>query len=132
MDVSEIEKALYSKLANDATLTSLLGSGKVFNSIIPADIALPALVFSLVSAVEDTETPRAVRAIYQVKAVADTLSDASAIAAQVDTVLQDATLTVTGMTNFYTACQEHIRYLEQGKQQNYGHAGADYLIWTEG
>ena len=131
MDLGEVEKALKTLFMGDATLVSLLGGEKVYNSQIPPTVSLPALVYSLTSAEEDTDVPRAVRAIYQVKVVADTLSEAGTIFDRVDTLLQGTELGTSGVTNFHTACQRHIRYIEAGAQQNYGHVGADYLIWIE-
>ena len=131
MDLGEIEKALKTLLAGDATLVGLLGGEKVYDSQIPPTVSLPALVYSLTSGEEDTDVPRAVRAVYQVKAVADTLSEAGIIFARVDTLLQGTHLAMSDMINFHTACQRHIRYIEAGAEQNYGHVGADYLIWIE-
>ena len=79
MDLGSADKALYDLLAADATLQAMLGaSGNVFNGAIPSEAVLPAVEFTLVSAVEDTEVPRAVDAVYQVKAVAERLGTSGA------------------------------------------------------
>lgn len=140
MDLGNVDKALYNLLVADATLQAMLGvSGNVFNGAIPSEATLPAVEFSLVSSVEDTEAPRAADVVYQVKAVAERLATsgadygASDIAARVDALLYHTELSVTGMTNYLTVCLSHFRYKENtGAQQAYWHVGGRYLLKLEG
>jgi len=127
-----IDTALYNTLAAGTALTTLLGGTAIYNGQIPRDQTLPAVVFNLGSGIEDNMTPtRSNRMVYTVQGVASTLSAAGAIAEQIDTLLHQATLTVTGHTNFWTARENIIRYQEVDPAgHTIGHAGGEYVIRT--
>ena len=131
MDLSEVEKALNARLAGDSTLLALLGgTANIFNGYAEPGSTLPVVVFSFVAATEE-DVPRAVRARYLVKGIATSLKSASALANRIDELLDNQTLTVAGMTNYYIRAESHIRYIEPDAGMMFGHAGADYTIWLE-
>jgi len=72
--------------------------------------------------------------VYTVKAVSSTGAlQAANIDAQVDTLLHDATLTVTGFSNFWCAREGDIDYVETDPDAgNVWHAGGTYRIRLAG
>lgn len=122
--------AIYNALAGHAGLIAALGGTAIWFGVVPRDKALPGVVLSLASGIEENETPtRSVNLIYQVKAVATTLLQAGQIAEQIDAALHGATLTITGWGNFWTARESIVQYLEiDPAGHTFGHAGGEYRI----
>lgn len=122
--------AIYSALAGHAGLIAALGGTAIWYGVVPRDRALPGVVLSLASGIEDNETPtRSVNLVYQVTAVASTLFQAGQIAEQIDAALHGATLTITGWGNFWTARESVVSYLEVDPAgHTFGHAGGEYRV----
>ena len=131
--MNAVETALYSTLSAGTALISLLGGTAIYNGMIPRDADLPCVVFSHASGIEENLTPtRSSRMIYLVKGVADTMYEAGQIADAVDTLLHGTTITPTGYSNFWTAREMHVRYVETDPGgQIVAHSGGEYAIRIE-
>ncbi len=128
--MNNVEAALYSRLAGGTALIATLGGTAIYNGLAPRDATLPYVVFSLASGIEENLTPTpSQRLVYLVKGVANTLLQAGTIADQINALLHDATLSVNGATNFWTARESIIAYTElESTGKTVGHAGGEYLI----
>lgn len=125
-----MEQQLYQRLSSDSQLQSLLGSGAVWNGQPPRDAALPLVVFSLASGGDMAETPRRqVDLTYLVKAVAERLDQAHAIAQRVDELLHDFDPAPAGWRCFW--CRRDS-VLELAEMDPAGHAvwhvGGHYVL----
>lgn len=130
--MATLEEALYSKLTGDATLMALV-TGGVHNTIAFEKAPYPLLLFQLIGANEDyTFTKRvSVQYRYQVKAIAVGYDNEPCWAAmnRVDTLLTDATLTVTGYAFWRMRRTRQFVYAEtiySGKV--YQHVGGEWVI----
>ncbi|TXH58140.1 MAG: DUF3168 domain-containing protein [Desulfurellales bacterium] len=95
--------AIYSKLAANSTLTTLLNGTAIYYQQAPDNQALPFVVFSLQAGGPDNINPSDLRnQLYFVRGYAATPALAGSIDAQCSTSLHGATLTVSGYTNFWT------------------------------
>jgi DNA-binding LytR/AlgR family response regulator len=96
------------KLAGDTTLTNLLGT--------------PTETMADPSALEDD--------IWLVKGIdrSTTADTAEAIAARVKTLLNDATLTISGATHLYLRRLSDVEYLETAEGVRYVHSGALFRL----
>lgn len=128
--MNSVATGLYGALAAGTALISTLGGTAIYNGIAPRDAALPYVVFSLASGLEENLTPtESQRLVYLVKGVATTLLQAGTIADQVYALLHNQTLTVGGATNFWTGRESIIAYTEvEPTGATVGHAGGEYLI----
>ena len=130
-----LDTAIYGTLTGGTALTALLagGSASVYNGQPPRSGTMPWCSFSLASGLEDNQTPtRSQRFVYLVKGVAASLNTAGQIADQIDTLLHDTTLTVTGSANFWTARITTVRYQEVDPAGHViGHAGGEYVFRLE-
>ena len=128
--MNSVATGLYGALAAGTALISTLGGTAIYNGIAPRDAALPYVVFSLASGLEENLTPtESQRLVYLVKGVATTLLQAGTIADQVYALLHNQTLTVSGATNFWTARESILAYTEvEPTGATVGHAGGEYLI----
>ena len=128
--MNSVATGLYGALAAGTALISTLGGTAIYNGIAPRDAALPYVVFSLASGLEENLTPtESQRLVYLVKGVAATLLQAGTIADQVYALLHNQTLTVSGATNFWTGRESIIAYTEvEPTGATVGHAGGEYLI----
>ena len=70
---------------------------------------------------------------YIVKGVSESAwpDEASRIASEIDDVLEDASLTVTGFTHIACLRDTGIRFSEQVGGRTFTHAGAVYEIWED-
>lgn len=134
--MSALATALYGKLAADTTLTAMLSGGTaspaIFRDPAPQGATAPFVVFSFASEVDDyTLGGRAFEdAIYTVKAIdkAPSAARAGTIAARIDAVLTDGTLSVSGHTHLYTRRQSSIEYPEIDQGDRYWHSGGQFRI----
>jgi hypothetical protein len=138
-------RALYGKMAGDATLTGLLGTPKsgysqaIYYERAPSGAAFPYIVFS-----KQAGTPRyamSARAydddVWQIKAVGkDDGVDLSAdkvdnIASRLDALLTDGTISISGRTQLYLRRESDIDYAETADGVNYRHAGSLFRLLYE-
>lgn len=133
-------RALYGKLAGDTTLNNLLGtpadgySKSIYYQRAPSGADFPYVVFSKAAG-----TPRYTlgsRAydndVWLVKAVdrsddtADTADPVDNIAARLDALLTDGTLSISGRTQLFLRRESDVEYPEVVDGTLYRHAGAYY------
>lgn len=132
------DKAVYDKLAGDATLTGMLAGGtaapSVYHAAVPQNAELPAVVFQALSPSTPARTFRGVfqeNAIYQVKAIAEGADQlaAGSIAARIDVLLDGPTLTYTGFTHMGCQRIQEIDYPETAPGgPRIVHRGAKYRL----
>jgi hypothetical protein len=128
--MNAVEAGLYTALTGGTALLSTLGGTAIYNGVAPRGVSVPYVVFSLASGIEENMTPTdSQRLVYLVKGVAATLVQAGTIADQVNALLHDQELTVSGSVNFWTSRETIVRYTEvQETGRTLGHAGGEYLI----
>jgi hypothetical protein len=137
-----VRRAIYGKLSGDTTLTNLLGtpatgfSKSIYHAQAPAGAGFPFVILNRQSGVP-TETmgdPDALEDdIWLVKGIdrGTTADTAEAIAARVKTLLNDATLTISGATHLYLRRQSDVEYLETTEGVRYSHSGSLYRLVYE-
>lgn len=132
--MNAVGTAIYNTLKNYSALTSTLGGTAIYFNVMPRDKSLPAVIISMAGGSERNETPRrSVDLVYSVKAIATTAYTAGQIAEQIDAALHDATLTVSGWGNYWTAREGVYQYLETDPAgHTFGHAGAQYRVRIAG
>lgn len=128
--MNALEAAIYAALAAGTALTTTLGGTAIYNVLAPRDKSLPYVVFSQQSGREDDETPRRTQTYrYLVKGVAHSLVAAGTIADQVDGLLRNNALTVSGWTTYWAHPETTVRYIEPTDAgEHIGHAGAVYTF----
>lgn len=136
MNVNALKTGLYNKLTGDATLMGLLASATgVYDKQAPQGAALPYVIFQ-----KQTGVPKYTMAglayddsFFLVKAVTDSPSAQSAgvIAERIDTVLQDATLSLSTGSLMVLRRQQDVEYAETTDGRTYQHVGAMYLIGVQ-
>lgn len=133
-DASELDAAIVTALANDATLAGLLPDG-VFWDIAPSGKTRFAIVSLTIHEDEYLFEGRAFeRATYLVKAVDQNVSGAivKVAAERIEELLQDVTLVVTGYTHMLTRRIERIRYTEVDEVNadiRWQHRGGRYEVY---
>lgn len=136
-----VRRAIYGKLAGDTTLTNMLGvaapgySKAIYHNQAPAGAQFPYVVF-FKQAGNPTEAfgdPSALETyVWAVKAVdRNTSADvAEAISARISTLLNDATLSISGASLLYLRRQGDIDSPEVTDGVTYAHVGASYRLVT--
>lgn len=135
-----VRRAIYGKLAGDSTLTNLLGTPATGYSqaiyyqnapngnadhpfvIINKQAGTPTEAMGDPSALEDD--------IWLVKAVdqSNTADQAEAIQSRIQTLLNDAALSISGATLTYLRRQSDVEYAEVTSQGQFKHAGGLYRL----
>lgn len=127
-----LELAIRSTLTGGTALTALLaGTASVYNAAVPRGVSFPCVVVNLQGGGDANETPRRRKdLLYQAKAISTaSMTAAGAIDNEVDSLLHNKTLTVTGWTNFWLARERDIRYVEVDPEGvEYYHSGGIYRI----
>lgn len=128
--IEAVETAIFGKLAGGATLITEIGGTAIYNRIAPPDTALPYVIFQWQGGGDENLTPSRMRnQVYTVKAVAATLVKAADIDEQIDALLHDQTLTVSGWANFWMAREGDIAYHElEVDNKPVFHTGGMYRI----
>lgn len=132
-------RALYGKLSGDTTLNNLLGapaSGyakSIYHQQAPETAHFPFVVFSKSSGVPtDTfHVPGVMQNdVWMVKAVdhATSADTAEAAAARITTLLNDATLSISGGTLLYLRRESDVDYSEVTDGERYAHVGSLYRL----
>lgn len=112
-----VETALYSQLTS--TAGTVLWVARVYAEQVPEGAALPYVLFFSVASSDDNNSPqRALHFLYQVELWADNQTQARQGSGYIDQAFHHQTLTVSGYTNYWTACTGFIRSVENvsGKQ----------------
>lgn len=137
-----VRRALYGKLAGDPTLTALLGtpaagySQNIYFQQAPQGATYPLVVFNKQSGTprEAMGDPSAIEwDVWLVKAVdrASTADTAEAIQSRVATLLNDATLSISGATLLYLRRQSDVEYTETDNGERYIHSGSLFRLATD-
>lgn len=134
--MNAVSAAIWSQLKGGTALTALLGGGTagtaIYEDHAPASAIMPYVVFNQqASTWEQTMgASRLVDVIYQVKAVSGSAypQEASAIDTQIDALLHNATLTVTGYGVLACTRQSDIQYSEVAADQTFQHCGGLYRV----
>lgn len=129
-----VEKALYAKLSGDATLTGLAPGG-VWRGVAPTGTSGVWVTFTHVSTLDNyTLAERATsRSNYLIKAIApgESATGAWDAANRIDALLSDQTLTVANEAAMSVRREGVISMTETDGGEEYQHAGAYYIIWTQ-
>jgi len=109
MNVTEI--GLYGKLAAATALTTLLSAATaIYPTQAPQGTSMAYVVYVYAGGGLENQNPSELHnTVYLVKGVAASIAAAGAIQAQIKAALHGATLTVTGYTNFYMACEGEVQ-----------------------
>lgn len=100
-----VDTAFYSALSAGTALTARVGSA-IYNLQAPPGVALPYVVYYLASGLIPNVVQRdTLDFVYRVEGLATTRGSAEAIHQQIYAVLHESTLTITGWTNYWTACE---------------------------
>lgn len=140
----QTRRALYGKMAGDSTLTTLLGaaatgfSQSIYHQKAPSGAAFPFVTFQK-AAGTPTYTMKTGHAalddeVWTIKAVdRNTTADrADAIAARLDTLLTDGTLSISGATQLYLRRESDVEYPETAADGvTYHHVGGQYRLVVE-
>lgn len=126
-----IATALTTLLTGDATLMAL-ATGGVHSQRVPQDTSPPYVVFAQQTGLDHYSFAKRAweERFYLVRGItkgsdADSADD---IAARIDLILNDATLTVAGYTNIVCRRVQPIEYPESPDGVEYHHAGGIYRI----
>lgn len=135
-DPSAVDDAVVSTLANDATLAALMPDGVWFD-LAPAGLTKFVIV-SLATHADDYVFGGSAfeKSTYLVKAVDQNVSGATVktSAARIQTLLQDATLTIAGYHHLLLQRQERVRYVEVDEVNpdlRWQHRGGRYAVMVE-
>lgn len=134
-----IRRALYGRLAGDMTLNNLLGTPAsgytkaIYHGQAPDNAHFPFVVFSKSSGVptEAFGAPSVMENnVWLVKAVDQSTSAdvAESIQDRLNTLLNDATLSISGGTLLYLRRQSDVEYPEVSDGVTFAHAGALYRL----
>ena len=128
-----LDTAVYAVL-NVASVTNE-ATGGVFNGVAPQGTEPPFVVFQAMSKVDDyyAYTERGGSAIYMVKAIDRSIwpKTAGDIDTQIDSVMQDASLSITGHTLISCRREEDIYLVEDTGGVTYQHVGGLYRILAD-
>ena len=137
-----VRRALYGKLAGDNTLTGLLAtpasgySQSIYYQQAPGNASWPLVIFNKQSGVptEAMGVPSALEEdIWLIKAVdrSPSADVAESIQARLQTLLNDASLSISGGTLLYLRRQSDVEYPETADGVVYVHCGALWrLVWA--
>lgn len=136
-----VRRALYGRMSGDVTLTGLLGtpspgySQNIYHNMAPDNANFPLVVFSKSSGVptEAFHDPSALENdIWLVKAVDrnSTADTAESVSDRLKTLLNDATLSISGATLLYLRRQSDVEYSELVDGVTYLHVGSLYRLVT--
>lgn len=125
-----LDTAVYNVLNVEAVTNE--ATGGVFNSLAPQGIAPPFIVFQAMSKVDDyfAYTGRGGQAIYMVKVISRSPwpKEGGDIDTQIDSVMQDASLSITGHTLLSCRRESDIYFTEDQAGVTFQHVGGTYRI----
>ena len=116
--MNQVEAGLRAKLDAYSALTALLSSATaIWNQAAPPVTALPYVVFSWAGGGLENINPSEIHnVLYLVKAIADDATEAGVLQGHIKGALHKTTLTVSGFTNFYTACEDEVQLTETTRE----------------
>lgn len=103
-----VETALYTTLSGNSGVLAGVGT-RIYNPQAPAGTGLPYLLFYLASGLMPNWTPALfVDDVYRVEAVGRTRAEAESVFNAAFTALHLQTLTISGWSNYWTACEQIV------------------------
>ena len=126
-----LNAAIYSKLTAGTALTSLLaGTTSIYFLQAPDNSSLPYVEFSCPSELDQNLIPTRMKDIVlRVQAVASTPALAGTLDAQMDAILNEASLTITGWTNLWMRRENGFQtVITDQAGVRYYVSGADYRV----
>jgi hypothetical protein len=111
-----------------------LAPGGVFNTIAPQGTGTPYVVFKFVSKVDEHSfNGRFADAVYAVKVVTDRPwpKDAEDVDTQIDTLMEDAALSITGFSTIYCRRESDFDLTEEMGGKFFTHVGGLYRIMAD-
>lgn len=113
-DVEELSNAIHDTLAAYGTLTAALSAATaICESFATPEDELPYCIYQFQGGGDENLTPsEMLNEVWLVKGVAGSLSAAKTIASAIQGALHNQTLTVSGWTNFWTARESAVKYVE--------------------
>ena len=128
-----LDTAIFTAL-NVTSLTDLAPGG-IFNTLAPKGTAAPYVLFQVSSKIDDnfSYTKRGADAVYIVKAISQSPwpKEASDIDTQIDALLENATLTISGYTQLVCRRQSDFSFTEDVGGEVYQHQGGLYGITAD-
>ena len=128
-----LDTALYAVL-NVASVTNE-ATGGVYNMVAPDGVEPPFVVFQAMSKVDDyyAYSERGGAAVYMVKVIDRSIwpKTAGDIDTQIDSVMQDASMSITGHTLISCRREEDIYLVEDQGGVTYQHVGGLYRILAD-
>jgi hypothetical protein len=125
-----LDTAIYSILNVEAVTNEAIGG--VFNGIAPQGIEPPFVIFQAMSKIDDyfAFTGRGGSTIYMIKAIDRSIwpKTAGDIDTQIDSVMQDASLSITGHTLLMCRRESDLYLVEDQAGMVYQHIGGLYRI----
>lgn len=131
--IGPVKAALWSRLATDGTLTTLLGGTAVFDGVAPLGTGPPFVVYAWQGGGPEHSLSRHLwdNTLWTVKAVTEGSSTvlAGQVAERIDVLLDDATLSISGATQLYLRRAEDVEYGEISDEgDRFNHVGAVYRL----
>ena len=130
-----IRTGLAQKLAASSSVTNLLsGSGAIYHAKAPAQASFPLVIFhqqSNIRAIQAFGDRGGRNSLWLVKGVAlgENSDRADDIAAALETLLDDTTLTIAGSTTLYRMnWEQDVQYAEDEDGEQIRHSGGLYRI----
>ena len=132
--MADVQKALDDGVFAVLKADSPLRPYGIYNTSVPewVDRDLPVIVFQLMDApVESTFGSRGFLCEVMVKAISRSPwpKEASTISSLIDTVMEDASLTVSGFTHLWSVRNGSIYFQEQINGINFVHSGGIWEMW---
>lgn len=104
--IPSIDTAFRAALTAHSGLTALVGTVNIFNLQAPPGVALPYVVFYSASGQIPNIVPRdTLNYVYRCEGLATSRGSAEAIHQQIYAALHEQSLTITGWTNYWLACE---------------------------
>ncbi len=124
------DKAVFDTLNVQAMLN--LAIGGVYNAQAPQQVKPPFVVFQMLSKEDENSfNGRYANALYMVKAVSKSPwpKEAMDVDTQIDTLMEDATLTITGYTALHCRRERDLALVEEvDAGETYQHVGGIYRV----
>ena len=130
MTFPNVGSAIFATLAAGTALTTELGGTRIYEALAPQPTATPYVLYSRAGGGDDNEAPRRTRSEqWLVKGIGTDIYQARRLDEDIDTLLHEAELTITGWDNYQTARRTDVAYAEPGEGGVvYWHRGGVYRL----
>ena len=111
--IPDMDGPVFSKLAGNSALTTLLGGTAIYSMVAPTGRALPYVIFYMAVGDIPNRAPRdEMDTLYRIESRANIRGSAAAIHTAVYAAIHEQTLTVSGWTNYTTEADREQRFHE--------------------